>query len=644
MSTSEIPSLLASFLERLQAGLESGEALALEFKKASGGLPKNLWETVSAFANTSGGWIILGIDESQQPMAIEGVPRAPDLLQTFYNQSRNRQKISTETCGAQDAAVEPLAGKEIIVIRIRAAPRKDRPVFINGNPYTGTFVRRHSGDYLCTKAEVDRMMREASDVVADSQVLEHFSWEDIDIRSFASYRQRFQNLDPAHDWNSFDDTDFLRALGGYRRERERGIEGITVASLLMFGRPEAIRDWRTNHLLDFRRLPGSLDTAANWLDRQPWQGNLLGAFDDFYPRLIADLPSPFRVEGAIRQDSQGSLAVREALVNLLVHADYSETSNSLIFGMPEGFLFRNPGSSRVPETELGLGHQSDPRNPSLVFMFRRINLAEQAGSGIRRIRDIWRDLGYRSPLIDVGTERYEFTLRLSRLHLISDEDRIWLQETDPALTQTEQMALLIARHDGTVDNVTLRGTTGEHPADTTKVLGSLRDRGLLEMIGGGRGAHYQINPRQFSLLRQGSVADSIDSKESSIGSAENSIGMVASSIGSAVTSIDSSAETQEVKQVTTRLIAAFRSRSRMPAAEAQHVVVVLCYPQSRSIRELAAILERNPLYISQTMVGPLVAAGRLLRTYPDTPNHPKQRYIATNAALAEVLAIGGATN
>src|SRR5690606_12115584 len=121
----------------------------------------------------------------------------------------------------------------------------------------------------------------------------HYGWEDIDHQTFASYRQRFQNLDPAHDWNAFEGLDFLRAVGGFRRDRERNLEGLTLAGLLMFGVPDAIRDWRTNHLFDFRRLPGALDTSVEWADRQVWQGNLLGAFDFIYPRLTSDLPSPF---------------------------------------------------------------------------------------------------------------------------------------------------------------------------------------------------------------------------------------------------------------------------------------------------------------------------------------------------------------
>jgi ATP-dependent DNA helicase RecG len=91
-------------------------------------------------------------------------------------------------------------------------------------------------------------------------------------------------------------------------------------------------------------------------------------------------------------------------VNLLVHADYAETDASLIVRSPDGYFFRNPGSSRVSEFDLLAGDRSDPRNPELVRMFRYIGLAEEAGSGMPKIIRAWRELGFVLPDIDVGTD------------------------------------------------------------------------------------------------------------------------------------------------------------------------------------------------------------------------------------------------
>jgi len=279
-----LPSLLVRLFDRLQ----EKEALDLEFKAARGGLPKSLWPTVSAFANTQGGWIVLGVDEDRKP-PIVGVANADQMLQSFYDSLRDSQKISFPACGPLDANTELLDGKQIVVVRVPAAPRRSRPVYINGNPYVGSYVRRHGGDYRCTKAEVDRMIRDASDEAADSSVLAHFDLRDIDLDTLARYRRRFATLNPGSPWTGYDDLRFLQALGGHRRDREAGIEGLTVAGLLVFGTEEALREWRTRHLIDYR-LVLSEDTETRWDDRIPWEGNLLGAFEAIYPKLTEGQP------------------------------------------------------------------------------------------------------------------------------------------------------------------------------------------------------------------------------------------------------------------------------------------------------------------------------------------------------------------
>lgn len=263
------------------------------------------------------------------------------------------------------------------------------------------------------------MMREASDVAADSNILDKFSWGDLDKNTIARYRRRYQTANPASPWNNYDDKKFLSVIKGYRKDRERDIEGITVAGLLLAGTPDALREWRTRHLIDYRLVSDDSDFNSRWDDRVAWEGNLFGAFETMFPRLIEAQPVPFRLrDGARLDESPVQVAMREALVNLLVHADYAETQASLIVRSPKGYFFRNPGSSRLLETELLAGDRSDPRNPELVRMFRMIGLADEAGTGMPKIARAWRELGFQLPNINVGTERYEFSLELHHSHLI----------------------------------------------------------------------------------------------------------------------------------------------------------------------------------------------------------------------------------
>lgn len=626
MTARPIPSLLATLLERL----EGREALDLEFKSARGSLPKDLWPTVSAFANTRGGWIVLGVREREGELELEGVRDALALLQTFHDLVRNPQKISYPVCGAYDASIESLGDNtQVLVFRIPAAPRKQRPVYINGNPYLGTYVRRHTGDYHCTKAEVDRMMREASDVSADSTVLPHFTLDDLDRDTLLRYRRRYQTLNPSSPWNGYDDQRFLQAIGGLARDRERGREGITVAGLLMFGTPEPLREWRSRHLIDYRRLSDDADSESRWEDRVAWEGNLLGAFEAIYPRLIEGRPVPFRLEGGTRMaEGPAHVALREALVNLLVHADYAETQASLIIRSPDGYQLRNPGSSRVPESDLLTGDRSDPRNPELVKMFRLIGLAEEAGTGIPKIIRAWRELGFRLPAIDVGTERYEFTLSLRHAHLLSEEDRGWLRSLGDRWTEAEQLALVLARHEGEVDNVSLRRLTGQHPADVTKVLGSLRDRGLLQMIGLGRGAWYQLGPSAGSAGATATAA--MKGTAASLEGRAASLGGSGPSLEGRRPSLEG--EQVDLAEIWTELLeiaAPVRAERRVSLHTRDALVVSLCARAPLTIRELAELLGRNEAYVGD-VVRSLVVAGRLGFVYAERPRHPKQRYRAVN--------------
>jgi len=209
MTEKGMPSLLVRLLDRL---LEK-ESLDLEFKAAGGGLPRSLWDTVSAFANTQGGWIVLGVDENADPPTV-GVSDPGRLVQQIHDLLRNPQKINHPVCGPNDVEIQMLDTVSIVVVRVPAAPRRSRPVYINNNPYQGTFVRRHGGDYLCSKQEVDRMMREAVDAGVDSTILPRHGLDDLDRDALRRYRRRFQTHDPGSPWNGYDDQRFVHAIGG----------------------------------------------------------------------------------------------------------------------------------------------------------------------------------------------------------------------------------------------------------------------------------------------------------------------------------------------------------------------------------------------------------------------------------------------
>ena len=658
MSQQSLPADLVTLLERLN-GVET---LEIEVKRATGNLPESIWPTISAFANTAGGRIILGIHERDDRWDVEGVGNPGHVIQQLTDLCRNPQKIQPAPVGPHDLWTEEVYGRPLVVVRVPPMPRTSRPVYINGNVHVGTYVRRATGDYQCTRDEADRMMREAANTPADHVILEGFSWDDLDRRTFAGYRRRYQNHNPESIDNELTDAEFLAAIGGHRRDRQTGQNGMTVAGLLMFGKGEAIRSWQPRHLIDFRLTEGNPDELADnrWLDRETWEGNLLGAYDVIFPKLTAGLPIPFElVDGVRRGQSVRHEVLREALVNLLAHADYSERGASLIVRSEQGFRFRNPGDSRVLDFDPMAGDRSDPRNPSLIRMFRHIGFADEAGTGIGKIIRLWRSLGQQAPSFMLGSGRYEFALSLNNADLLSSIDRSWLGALGIEFSEPEQLALIAARDDSAVDNATLRRLTGMHPTDVTRVLGGLRDMDLLRLAGWGRSAHYVLDPRvadlhlaveqRDSILKDGLPSAPFASTPTPLGGASTPFDHSSPPLrptSSPSSSADASAELapahgpirdgglrdDPIWATLEHIAEPIAHSDYVEAGMRDRVILELCSVRPLSILELHWLLNRNKAYVRRKL-SDLLKADRLRYLHPERPSHPYQRYM-TRAGTA----------
>ncbi len=141
----------------------------LEAKKAKGGFPGSFWETYSAFANTDGGIILLGMREEKNGRLVPEEVNAEKLKKDFWNMVNNRQKISANIVTDSMVQIEKFNGKEILVIRVPRAERTARPVYVGMDPKSGTYRRNHEGDYHCSLDEMSLMFRDASFAFQDAK-------------------------------------------------------------------------------------------------------------------------------------------------------------------------------------------------------------------------------------------------------------------------------------------------------------------------------------------------------------------------------------------------------------------------------------------------------------------------------------------
>lgn len=137
--------------------LWDGERVTLECKKAKKGVSNSLWDTYSAFANTYGGTILLGVvehmDEHDKDKRFEivGVEDADKIRKDLWNIVNSKEKVNVNLLHDDDIQTIDFDGKEIIAINVPRADYTVRPVYINNNLSRGTFKRNHEGDYHCTE-------------------------------------------------------------------------------------------------------------------------------------------------------------------------------------------------------------------------------------------------------------------------------------------------------------------------------------------------------------------------------------------------------------------------------------------------------------------------------------------------------------
>ena len=139
------------------------ENTRIEAKQATGGLPHSIWETYSAFANTSGGVILLGVAENKKDKRLYPVdlPDPNRLVAQFWDGINDKRNVSANLLKKDDVTVETVDGKEIVVICVRKAKRCERPIYIGNNPKTGSYYRSGEADLRFTPEQVEKLLREA---------------------------------------------------------------------------------------------------------------------------------------------------------------------------------------------------------------------------------------------------------------------------------------------------------------------------------------------------------------------------------------------------------------------------------------------------------------------------------------------------
>ena len=485
--------------------IKDRETAEIEFKSAKGGFPKSFWETYSAFANTHGGTIVLGVKEKDGIFTLNNLTDddIDKLQKDFWSGVHNKNTINACILKNDDVEVGEIEGHKVILFHIPQAQRDQRPIHCTQDAFNGTFRRNYEGDYLCGNAEVRRMFADA-DITrpADGRILKNYSWDDIDMPSFEQYRRLFATAKPSHPWHTLSNDELMRKLGGYRKDRETGEEGFTLAGILMFGKYDSIKDQTCapKFFPDYKEIPADT-SSTRWIDRiypdGSWEANLFQFYRRVLPKLQQVIPTPFRLEGNQRKDeTPAHESLREAFANLCVHADYSEESSLLVYRYPHRIVFSNPGVMLISKQQFYQGGESVCRNTSLQQMFMMIGSAEKAGSGVDKILKGWETLNWKRPYPIEKAQPNKVELVMPLESLLDESVLLELNKLFgirlEQLDSNEKIAVSMALTERIINNERLRDTLSLHPADITHMLQHLCKEDFLASSGHGRGTVYKL--------------------------------------------------------------------------------------------------------------------------------------------------------
>lgn len=429
-------------LTTLESVLSLKESSQVEYKKAKNEFPKDAWKSYSAFANTTGGYLILGIseDEHKNPI-LTGVKDAEKIISDFCSTLADRSKVSLNIIDNNDINTSIIEDKTIIIIYIKEASITDKPIYLNNN-IAHTYIRLHSQDHLVDKQQLSAILRNQSSQL-DYELLPNYDLSDLDIDSINSYKVMLSKRYPSLNYSEMDSQNFLESIGVFRKNRNTNTMNLTIAGLLFFGKYNAILDRFPHYHVDFFDKRGN---SQRWSYRME-AGNLdfpdLNLFN--YYRLVSEklllsIDRDFELdEYTIRKNPTDlTIALREAFVNMIIHADYFLNTSALITEIHEPYyIFINPGIMKIPVEEFFTGGaRSLVRNPLLVNLFTRMGASEHAGSGSKKIIDVVVKNRFKAPELESNLEKTYLKLwiaepMLDTSNLKEDEKRVYIFICNP---------------------------------------------------------------------------------------------------------------------------------------------------------------------------------------------------------------------
>ena len=584
--------------------LNAHEWRDVEFKEAQRAVPRNAYETVSAFANTDGGHLVFGVRKNGQDFKVVGVLDVDKVQNEFLTTLRDRQKLSVIVDVREE--LQEYEGSDLLIFFVPEVRRSEKPVLLNGN-IGQAYIRSGGSDVRCSDNERNRFLMDAAAERYDGQSVAFNLDTAFDSDSIRWYRAIYEGRPGNRSHATLSDTDFLKEMGLLVEEHGQVLP--SRAAILLFGANATFRQLLPRPVVDCQRFSlnrDRADTGERWIDRRVLDENLIRTWQaliDWYQRF-AD--QPFRIDPTSLQRDDAPpdyRAFRESMVNLLIHQDYADHSRKAdIRHYADQTVFWNPGDAFATDTDLLEPGEKEVRNSRIVTAFRRIGLSENAGWGLRDVFRNWQQLGHVPPTIANIKAHKCFELVLKKEELLSEQQVLFQASLGVQLTDEQARVFAAGCREKAITLPQIKAITGLAGPDAVALADALVTKVLFRTIEAGR--KYALAEH---LTEHPALTDQVDDEKADL-------------------------VTDQADAVTGKLVSDQPQRLQN-LTENQWKIVMLC-DVPRSVADMMGKLGlTHRTFFRRHHLEPLVRGGVLRMTHPEQPNHPDQAYVLTEDGL-----------
>ena len=413
---------------------------------------EDIKKTLVAFANTYGGNLYIGIDDDGNAVEVNNIDGV--MLQVS---NVIRDAIKPDLAMFCDITVETVQDKKVVKITVNRGTARPYYLSAKGIRPEGVYVRQGASSVPASESAILSMIRETAG------------------DSYEEARSLIQEL-------TFNEADFVfenkQIPFGEAQKRSLGLIGedgtYTNLALLL--------SEQCTHTVKIAVFEGEQKTVFK--DRREFCGSLLKQLNDAYQFIDQFNHTHAHTEGLYRVDKRAypTEAIREALLNAIVHREYSFSASTLISIFDNRIEFVSIGglACGISQSDILLGI-SIARNKKLADVFYRLHLIEAYGTGMPKIIEAYREYGL-EPHIEISDNAFKITL---------PNTNAAVKETKVELTENEQGVLSVLK-EGIKSRPEIQKALGFSQTTTIVAIAALLDKGLIIKVGNGNKTKYKM--------------------------------------------------------------------------------------------------------------------------------------------------------